>query len=172
MRCLPVRLAFWFAALIVFPIPAALVPLSFRVEVLQRITLDALPQERGSDREVGERLTGRVLARLERAEKTEVDPWYRDDIRIAWITAYWSQHGIPSWSLHSNQSPFVAATWQVLHCHPDQVWPHIVAAREAKLGKVRPMVWGGVSSPRKPVRSVGIAELERRRIERQQDRAA
>lgn len=158
MNFMLVRLVLWFVTLAIFPIPLPLLAQSFQVEVLQRITLAALPQERP-----GVEWTERVLLQLEKAEKTEIDPWLRDDIRIAWITTHWSQHGIPSWSLHGYATPHVAATFQVLHCHPDQVWPHIVAAREAKLGKLYSQVWGVSSSPRKPVRSVGLAELERRK---------
>ncbi len=167
MNFLAVRLVLWFVTLAMFPIPAALVPLSFQVEVLQRITFAAPPEGRP-----GVELTEKVLKHLEQSEKTEIDPWYRDDLRIAWITALWSQRGVPAWSLHANQPAYVAATWQVLHCHPDQVWPRILAAREGRLGKIHSQFFAGApSSPRKPVRSVGIAELERLRAE-QRKRAA
>lgn len=161
MNFLLPRLLIWLVTLAAFPIPAALIPLSFQVEVLQRITVVALPQERASEQD-GVSVTERVLLHLEKAEKNEIDPWYRDDLRIAWITARWSQHGIPSWSLHGYATPHVAATWQVLNCHPDEVWPRILANREAKLGKLHSQVWGAASSPRKPVRSVGLDELRRR----------
>lgn len=162
MNYLAVRFVFWLVALAAFPIPASLLSQSFQVEVLQRITLAALPLSPESESPL--EWTDRVLVRLEEVEKKEIDPWYRDDIRIAWTTTHWSQHGVPSWSLHGYATPHVAATWQVLHCAPDQVWPRILAAREVKLGALHSQVWGeGASSPRKPVRSVGLAEYERRR---------
>ena len=58
MNFLPVRLIFWFVALIAFPIPASLVSQSFQVEVLQRITLAALPLSPESGRP-GVELTGK-----------------------------------------------------------------------------------------------------------------
>ena len=103
-----------------------------------------------------------MLLRLEQAEKKEIDPRYRDDIRIAWITAHWAQHGVPEWSLHRDTNPHVAATWQVLHCHPEQVWPRVIGAREAKLGKLHSQVWGVASSPRKPVQSVKLDATARK----------
>jgi hypothetical protein len=162
-NCLLARAVFWAAALALFPVSVKIWPRSFQVEVLQRISFVALPQERvsavGQD---GVSWTGRVLLHLEAAEKQETDPWLRDDLRIAWIATRWAQHGIPSWSLHGYATPYEAATWQVLQCHPDQVWPRILAAREAKLGKLHDKVWGDASSPRKPVRSVKLDELRRR----------
>jgi len=133
MNCFVVRLAVWFVTLALFPIPVTLIPRSFEVEVLQRITLAALPQERVLVETEQER-TERVVAYLEQAEKNEIDPWLRDDLRIAWITAKWSQHGVPEWAWHRNSPPHSAATYQVLNCLPDEVWPRIVAKRKAKLG--------------------------------------
>lgn len=162
MNCFAVRLVLWLVTLAAFPIPATLIPRSFQVEVLQRITLAALPLSPESESPL--EWTDRVLVRLEASEKKEIDPWLRDDIRIAWITTHWSQRGVPSWSFHSYATPHVAATWQVLHCDPEEVWPRIVAGREVKLGALHSQVWGeGASSPRKPVRSVDLAEYERRR---------
>lgn len=162
MNFMLVRLVFWFVTLAMFPIPLSLVGQSFQVEVLQRITLGALPQERP-----GVELTERVLVRLEQAEKKESDPWHRDDIRIAWITVLWSRDGVPEWSWHRNSSPYVAATYQVLQCAPEEAWPRILKRREEKLGALHGKVWGVASlessSPRKPVRSVDLAEYERRR---------
>jgi hypothetical protein len=151
MNCLLVRLVLWFVTLAIFPIPLPLLAQSFQVEVLQRITLAALPQERP-----GVEWTERVLLQLEKAEKTEIDPWYRDDIRIAWITTRWSQHGIPIWSLHGYATAYVAATFQVLHCHPDQVFSGITARRKAMLGaEYADFFPDGASSPKKPCVSVG-----------------
>jgi hypothetical protein len=163
MNFLLVRLVLWFVTLAVFPVPVTLVPRSFEVEVLQRITLAALPPSLESERTSVE-LTERVLVHLEKAENQEIDPWLRDDIRIAWITAKWSQHGVPDWSLHGDQAPYVAATWQVLHCHPDQVWPRLVAQRKEKLGLRYEQVWGEGSPPRKPVESVRLRAASRKRL--------
>lgn len=161
MNYLAVRFVFWLVALAAFPIPASLLSQSFQVEVLQRITLAALPLSPESESPL--EWTDRVLVRLEQVEKKEIDPWLRDDIRIAWITTQWSQHGVPDWSWRRSSSAHVAATYQVLHCDPDEVWPRIVRQREVKLGALHEKVWGTSSSPRKPVRSVGLAEYERRR---------
>lgn len=79
-------------------------------------------------------LRERVLAYLEVCEKKETDPWRRDDLRIAWLTVLWSQKGVPDWTLRSGETPFTAAVWQVLHCHPEQVWANISARRRDKLG--------------------------------------
>lgn len=158
MNCFATRLILWVFTLAAFPIPWAIIPQSFQVEVLQRITLAALPQERHSVN-----LSERVLVCLEKAERAEIDPWLRDDIRIAWITTLYAARG--------NPQPHVDATYRVLGIHPDQVWPHIVARRQAMLGSDYPKFFGGISSPRKPVRSMGLAEFERRRVE-QKKRAA
>ena len=160
MNFLLVRLLVWFISLAVFPIPATVLSRSFQLEVLQRITLDALPQERALVETEQER-TERVLAYLEQAGKKEIDPWLRDDIRIAWITAKWSQHGVPEWSWRKDSSAYVAATYQVLNCHPDEVWPRIVAARKAKLGAAYEEVWGAHSVPKKPVQSEKCALREK-----------
>jgi hypothetical protein len=141
------RLAVWLLGLVLFPLPVNLYARSFEVEVLERITCDALPQERPLE------WTERVLAHLEQTEKTEIDPWLRDDLRIAWITVSWSQRGIPEWSWRRDSSPHVAATYQVLRCHPDEVWPNIEARRKAQLGAMYAEIWGAGSSPKKPVRS-------------------
>jgi hypothetical protein len=156
MNFLLPRLVIWLVALAVFPIPASLISLSFQVEVLQRITLAALPQER-----LGVELTERVLLHLEQAEKKEIDPWLRDDIRIAWITTRWAQHGVPEWSWRRDSPPYVAATYQVLNCDPDEVWPRILQQREVKLGALHEKVWGVASSPRKPVQSVKLGRSAR-----------
>ena len=168
MKFLLARLVIGFVTLAIYPVPQSMLSWALRVEVHatiqseapERITLAALPQERP-----GVELTERVLLRLEKAEKKEIDPWYRDDIRIAWITTRWAQSGVPEWSWHRSSSPFIAATYQVLRCHPDEVWPRIVAARQAKLGVLYPQIWAEVRSPRKPVRSVTAAQYEKRKRE-------
>lgn len=160
------RLLLLAATFAVIPALVAFVPRSFQPEALQRITLPAaLPQE-------PERvnLTERVLTHLEKAEKKEIDPWYRDDIRIAWITTLWAQNGVPDWSFHRQSPPHVAATYQVLGCHPDQVWARILAQRQAKLGDLYSPVFEGLAK-RKPVRSVTLAEFEQRRFEQRKNAA-
>jgi len=133
MNCLLTRFVLWLVTLVVCPIPVNLYVRSFQVEVLQRITLAALPQERALVETERER-TERVLAYLETAGKKEIEPWLRDDLRIAWITAKWSQHGVPDWSWHRYSPPHSAATYQVLNCLPDEVWPRILAKRKEMLG--------------------------------------
>lgn len=133
-----VRLAVWFVTLVAFPIPVTLVPHSFVIEVLQGINLDA-PDARECEEPrcvyVDVNLAERVLARLEQAGEKEIDPWRRDDYRIAWITTAWAQSGVPDWFWRGPMPAHAAATYQVLDCHPDQVWPRIVAKRKEKLGR-------------------------------------
>jgi len=154
MNIFAVRLVLWFVTLALFPIPASLLAQSFQVEVLQRITLAALPPSLESERP-GVEWTERILLRLEASEKKEIDPWLRDDIRIAWITTRWSQHGIPDWSLHGYATPYVAATWQVLHCHPDQVFSGIIARRKMMLGAEYADFFSDATSPKKPCARAG-----------------
>jgi hypothetical protein len=99
----------------------------------------------------------RILARLEEAEVSELNPHFRDDYRIAWITVLEAWRGSPS--------PHVVATYTVLGRHPDRVWDWITAWRKAKLGKnysawydengnLRPeLPISTAISPRKPVQS-------------------
>ena len=132
---LPLRVLLWLAVYLVFPFSVTTALLSFQVEVLGSITSQpARTLAWGQERNLLGDLAERVLVYLEKAETKETDPWLRDDIRIAWITVLWSRDGVPDWSLHCDTSPHTAATWQVLHCHPDQVWPRIVARRELQLG--------------------------------------
>lgn len=161
MNCFATRFAVWLITLAAYPIPVQLFPQSFAVEVLERIAfsappLAALPQERPRVD-----LTEHVLVYLENAERKEINPWLRDDYRIAWITTNWSDRGIPDWFLRDRSSAYVAATYQVLNCHPDQVWPNIVAARRRQLGNSYEQVWA--SSPKKPAKSVTLEEFARRK---------
>lgn len=159
MNFLLVRLAVWFVTLVVFPIPLTIVPRSFAVEVLERLIADAPARECQEPPCVD--LAERVLVRLEQAEKKEIDPWLRDDLRIAWITVQWSQRGVPGWFWRgSSLPPHVAATYQVLDCHPDAVWPRIVAKRKEKLGREYSRWYDehdlpvlAASSPKKPCAS-------------------
>ena len=100
------------------------------------------------------RLSARVLVRLEQAEATEPNPHYRDDIRVAWITALNAARGV--------SQPHVAATYSVLGLHPLNVWPAIVERRKAELGALYEEFFGGSLPPKKPVQSVQAFEVVRR----------
>jgi hypothetical protein len=128
MNCLLLRFIVWLITLVIFPLSGTVLAFSFKLEVLGRITVPALPPGAHVVTVEG------VLDYLGRAEKKENNPWFQDDYRIAWMTAKWARDGVPAWAWHRFSSPHVAATYQVLRCHPDQVWPRIVAARKAKLG--------------------------------------
>ena len=75
---------------------------------------------------MGRSFTDRILARLEEAERHEVNPHFRDDSRISWITVLKASRG--------ESIPHVSATYAVLGLHPDKVWPAIVKRRKALLG--------------------------------------
>lgn len=107
-------------------------------------------------------LSGRVLARLWRAEVCEVNPWFQTDYRISWITVLLASRG--------EREPFVSACYAVLGKHPSRIWPSIVRRRRALLGREYPLFydadgnwkaeplpdpWCG-QSPKKPVQSVLI----------------
>jgi hypothetical protein len=83
----------------------------------------SLPSPNGAELE---HFVGRVLLRLEKAEKDESNPHLRDDIRIAWVTCLYAERNEPK--------PHERATLAVLGILPDQVWPRILANRKAKLG--------------------------------------
>lgn len=70
--------------------------------------------------------TERILYHLARAEYREPNPWFQDDIRIAWITVLYASYNYPQ--------PFVTATYQVLGIHPDKVAAAIEARTRAVLG--------------------------------------
>jgi hypothetical protein len=69
---------------------------------------------------------GRVLLRLEEAEKEESNLHLRDDVRIAWVTCLYAERNEPK--------PHERATLAVLGVLPGEVWPRILANRKAKLG--------------------------------------
>jgi hypothetical protein len=141
----PLRLALWLALqLAFFPLSGTSAALSFQLEVLGGTTVGARPVESATLNP-----SEQVLVYLEQAEKKEIDPWLRDDIRIAWITTLEASRG--------NLQPFIDATYRVLGCHPDQVWPRIVARRKAMLGVHYDDFYGEGSSPKKPVQSVTLA---------------
>ena len=93
----------------------------------------------------------RVLARLEQRERKEIDPWVRDDIRIAWITVLYAARG--------ESQPHVAASYQVLGLHPDKVWPAIVARRKTQLGRYYEEFFGEELPPKKPAAREAIARI-------------
>jgi hypothetical protein len=157
---LVVRLVLWLAILASFPLSGTAALYSFQLEVLGRTTFAAaLPPE--SEPQVGQ--SERVLQYLENAERKEIDPWLRDDYRIAWITVKWSREGVPEWAW-LNDTPHTAATFQVLQCRPEQVWPRILAKRKEKLGALYEKVWGDQSSPKKPVQSVRLKSALRKDV--------
>lgn len=134
------------------PVPVNFQAQSCRLGALGRTTLLALPPEVRAP--LSQDLSERVLARLEVCEWKENDPWFRDDIRIAWITTLEAAQG--------NPQPHVDATYRVLGVHPDQVWPRIMARRHALLAADYDKFYGGASSPRKPVRSATLDEVRRK----------
>lgn len=153
LNCLVLRFAVWLLALALFPLPVTVLARSFQVEVLECITPLALPQERPLN--LNADLTARVAARLVDAEFREPDAWYRDDYRIARVTLGFARKCSPF--------PHVEASYAVLGVHPDQVWPRIMARRQSLLlASSCKDFFGGLSSPRKPARSVKLQEFERR----------
>lgn len=138
-----VRILLWAVVLALCPLSVTAARLSFKIEVLGCKTLGL-----GQKVEVAPRVTlaQRVLVRLEDAEKHEPDPWLRDDIRIAWITVLEADRG--------SSQPHIDATYRVLGCHPDAVFPNIVARRQTILGASYESFFPEASSPKKPVESV------------------
>lgn len=164
-----VHLVLWAVALVVFPISVTVWPRSFAVEVLAR-RIAPLSNERVAEPapELANELppeeplrlhwSERVLIRLVDAESRESDAWFRDDYRVARVTVGLARRGSPI--------PHIEAAYNVLGCHPDEVWSRIEARRRALLAADYDKVFGGIPSPRKPAKSVRLAEFE------QQDNAA
>lgn len=115
-----------------FPLSGKAAVPSSQPEVLGCTTFAACSLEEPGHLSV--RMSERVLAYLEVCEKTETDPWRRDDLRISWLTVLWSARGVPQWTFRADARPFEAAVWQVLQRHPDQVWSDICGRRRDKLG--------------------------------------
>jgi hypothetical protein len=151
---LAARLVVWCLVFILFPLSVTAVGLSFRAEVLGAITFVSARTATPEPLRLDENLSGRVLARLEDCERTEIDPWLRDDFRIAWITVLFASRG--------NLQPHVDATYRVLGLHPEKVWPAMMERRKAICGRLYEEVWGGASSPKKPQRSVSLDEARGR----------
>ena len=170
------RFALWLFTLTIFPIPPGLLGRSFQLEVLEPEVLEqvecgALTQE--SSRSMPQQapaLHERVGSRLLEARDQENEPWFNDDYQIAFLTVRYAQREDLNFC-----APHVLATVEVLGCHPDKVWPRIVAQRKAKLGKfysawydengnARPPELREFSAPvKKPVRSVSLEEFQRRK---------
>lgn len=155
---LTLRLVLWLAlfvleSLLLCPVSGTVAALSFKLEVLGRTTVGTAW---GGNARTATSLgrTDRTLLYLEKAEAKEIDPWLRDDIRIAWITTLYASRG--DLQAHTD------ATYRVLGCHPHQVWPRLEARRRAALGASYDKFFGGVSSRKKPVRAVTLAECEQR----------
>jgi hypothetical protein len=98
--------------------------LAFQWATTSDATLEA-PSSPGDGAEL-HHFVGRVLLRLENAEKEESNPHLRDDVRIAWVTCLYAERSEPK--------PHERATLAVLGILPDQVWPRILANRKARLG--------------------------------------
>lgn len=113
-------------AALLFPIPA------FPTEAISVLLPGVQPP--GSATVVSSKLTERILRRLQTSESKSTDPWQRDDYRISWITVKWAAYGIPEWNWCRVAGPHAAATYQVLHCLPAEVWPRRMARRSAILG--------------------------------------
>src|SRR5579872_3204523 len=90
-------------------------------------------------------LTERVLARLAEAEAEELNPWLRDDLRIARLTVAYAASGEAVLC-----SPHELASYMVLGLHPEKVWPAIQAREKALCG---PLFESG-AAPKKPPQSV------------------
>ena len=144
----PVRVALWLCLLAAIPFFGTVAAPPSQSVVLGSTNLAAACslEEPGH---LSIRRSEHVLAYLELCEKEEIDPWLRDDIRIAWITVLYAASG--------NQQAHVDASYRVLGCHPSDVWARIVARRQAKLGGEYGKFFGAVSSPRKPAASVPLA---------------
>jgi len=87
----------------------------------------------------------RILAYLAIAEAREIDPWLRDDLRIAWLTVLYAARAY--------SQPFILATYRVLGIHPDRLQAAIEARRHALLGSLYDAVMNSLP-PKKPAVSV------------------
>src|ERR1700728_5278991 len=92
-------------------------------------------------------LSRRIIARLVQAEERELDPHFRDDLRIARLTVAYAAHGEAVLC-----APNVLASYMALGLHPEKVWPAIQARRKALLGPL----WEVVAVPKKPPQSVKL----------------
>ena len=95
-------------------------------------------------------LSRRVRSRLEQAEASEPNLWFRDDLKIARLTVLHAERGDAKLC-----SPHVLATYEVLGLHPKKVWPKIEARRRALLGPFGEEFAGARLPPKKPPAKVG-----------------
>jgi lambda repressor-like predicted transcriptional regulator len=75
----------------------------------------------------------RIIARMMQQEAREPENDFKTDRRIATLTVI---HAVRGDAVKC--TPQVLASYEVIGCHPDQVWPRILARRAAMLG-VRPI---------------------------------
>jgi hypothetical protein len=68
-----------------------------------------------------------VLFYLSQEEMGESDVWLRDDLRISWLTCLYAFRGYAQ--------PHVAATYQVLGLHPNQVFEAMTEKRKSLLSQ-------------------------------------
>ena len=73
--------------------------------------------------------TENVLEYLASVEDAEMNPWVKDDIRIAWLTVLYAARGY--------KEPHVSASYMILGLHPNKAWTAILARREALLAQDR-----------------------------------
>jgi hypothetical protein len=69
----------------------------------------------------------RILERLQQAEMSEPDIWFRQDYRQAYICVSLAQT--------DDAQSFITSSYRIYGTHPDQVWRKIMANRRARLGK-------------------------------------
>jgi hypothetical protein len=69
----------------------------------------------------------RILDRLQKAELSEPNIWYRQDYRQAFICVSLARRCEPQ--------PFITSSYRIYGLHPSKVWPMIMAKRKARLGK-------------------------------------
>ena len=83
----------------------------------------------------------RILSRLALIEAKEEDAHLKTDCRIAWFTVRFCQTGEAV-----ECTPAVLASYKVLGCHPDHVWPRITQRRNWVLGAPKSIQLGRVKS--------------------------
>ena len=89
-------------------------------------------------------LSTRVLAYLADAEAREPQPWFRDDIRISWLTVLHCAEGIAD--------PWRFAFWQYLGATPEKIIPQLTSRAEAH---------AAMELAKKPVQSESLPRKEK-----------
>jgi hypothetical protein len=69
----------------------------------------------------------RILERLQQAELSEPEIWFRQDYRQAYMCVSLAERG--------ELQPFIESSYRIYGTHPDLVWHKIMENRKAKLGK-------------------------------------